>query len=702
MKKMKTSKRLHWIVTDFGGAEVVRKSDRPIWNGFRFWDSVEYPIPRWTDFRRFRRCINVTRSSTFDIFSDWLMDFASIAAAGMGSTDWQNFRRLVLVHVGKCPSKCWYCYNDAWENDPNKKCEFGEVSASEIIRYFKMQQERDAKRDGWTCNVLRLSGGEPFMQPDLVEDLAKEIASEKNIFFWVDTNLFPIIKKNGAIDSALTALERLKTRTAIHACFHGATDSKIKEATGTRFKVDQLLAAYKKLKEKNIPLYPRLNPCSCTPEEAEAFFLKLYEVDKRVEPAKLYLGPIELYYDPTRDRMCEVSKDRTRENPHLHAAPATIFWWDKMMHLAYGVGYGVVPRHLCDFLSNYSIPIPSLKQKLESERIKRPDHEFIFVSKGSARENYALKVLEALALPRGAHMTLELQDKYVEPTLLNFAEFFGHTFENKDVLIVATHHKARGIYHLTALRWAKLLKLRINPSAINLEVEISNYVNYEWNAPKNKNKGERKGEDSYDFLASYCGQRNLPINGYYCQIMGLPSKYTYLGAKTEGPNEIYEVGRKENVEESQAFLQAVERLNELNQENVNKNIYYRIARISHNRHNGSEGVKFSNGELQFTPGDSIEIEIDTFNKNLGAAGYPKEETAVLQVFSTEEERVKIVSQKMIRLSKFGRPVVRLKIASTYEQFRGEIVFQPVNIEFAAPKARIIELRLPFVVKIPEL
>lgn len=692
------NQKLHRIVVDFREAEVAKKSEKPVWNGFRVWESVQYPIPWWTDFEKFRRVVNITGSPAFDPLSDWLMDFATIAAAGIGRTDWENFRRLVLIHVGKCTSRCWYCYNDAWDKE-KAKCVFGERTAREIIEYFKLQQDRDAKRDGWECNVLRLSGGEPFLQPELVEDLAKEIANEKDIFFWVDTNLIPIARKmkEKEIDAALEALKKLKGRTAIHACFHGATDEKIKEITGTDISVEELLVAYQTLKEKNIPLYPRLNPCVCTPDEAERFFLKLYKVDK-VAPAKLYLGPVELYYTGTRDRMIEVNEDPRRVRAHLHAAPATIFWWNEMMRLAYGVGYGVVPRHLCDHLINraYANTPSELVSKLESEKEKRPNYEFVFSSKGFSRENYALKVLEALALPSGAHMTMELEGKYVEPNLFRFAEFFKDTLKGKDVLIVATHYKDRGRYHLTALRWAKLLDFRVNPAAVHLEVEVLDYPNECWNA--------KNGKDNYDFLTSYCGQKNLPIDGYYCQLMSLPKKYRFFenkqSSKSNGPKKKDEVEGEKTA--ASAFLRAVGCLNELDYEKVNKNIYYRIVSVVAGVADKLNDIKFEEGQLHFSPGELVEIEIDTFTKNLGKSGFPKEETAVLQVFTTEEDKAKVVSQNMIRLSKFGRSLVRLKMASTLEVFRGEIVFRPMDIEPVKMESRIVEVRLPFVVKTREI
>jgi len=665
---------------------------------------MKWPIPNRPDYQTIRRMVNVAGNPPFDILCDRLMDFASIAAAALGRTDWENFRRLVLVHVADCPSTCWYCFNDAWDprkakraaqagyNKPEARCTVGPITAKEIVKHFKEQQERDNKLEGKQSNVLRLSGGEPFhSQPGLVENLAREIQQYSDVFLWVDTNLVPIARrlKEKETIAALEALSLLNERVAIHACFHGVTDEKIREDTGLRtVTVEMLLEAYDLLRSYNLQVYPRLNPCTCTPLDAERFFIQLYDRD-RIAPAKLYLGPIELYYPASRDRMNEVKNDRRRKEPRLHPGTATIFWWNKMMQLAYGVGYGVIPRHLCDQLWDPD-KMPSTKElagKFKAQQRHRPDHEFIFVSKGSGRESYTLKILEALVLPLGARMTLELEGKYVEPNLREHSQIFPGVYENKDVLIVATHDEGRGVFHVSALRWAKLRRILTTPSATTLEVELRSYPGGSWNAEEMMQTNVKKGLETYDFLASYSGRGNLPIDGYFCQLMALPNVWA--------PRESETLSKEEEVAQADAFLRATECLNEATDDQLKKNVYYRVAEIELSRAGDVRQAQFINGEFRCHPGDRICLELDTFNRNLGRRGYPQESMAALQVECTEPA-IKLVSQSPIRLSKFGRPVIELSVPAEYREFTGYIVLRQ-----AVEGARIAEVRLPFVVEVEE-
>ena len=682
--------RLHRIVVDFGDTKVAKKYDRPIWDGFRIWESVKWPIPNRPEYETIRRMANVGGNPPFDILCDRLMDFASIAAAALGRRDWENFRRLLLVHIADCPSKCWYCFNDAWDV-PRAKCTVDAITAEEIVRHFKAQQARDKKIEGKQCNVLRLSGGEPFREPGLVEDLAREIRQYDDVFFWVDTNLMPIARKKNkeGMTAALEALGQLEERAAIHACFHGATDEKIIENTGlTDVSVHLLLDAYDELRNK-IRVYPRLNPCTCTPEDAEKFFLQLYERDK-MGPAKVYLGPIELYYQPARDRMKEVKNIEARQAPKLHPGTATIFWWNRMMQIAYGVGYGVVPRHLCDCLcASAKMSQQELANELERDRIRRdrPDHEFIFISKGSGRENYALKVLEALALPVGAHMTLELEGKYVEPNLREHAQIFPEVYKSKSVLIVATHDEGRGAFHISALRWARLQEILTTPSATTLQVELRSYPSRDWNTEESAQSGSKSGVEAYDFLARYAGRRNLPIDGYFCQLMALPNIWSPRGSEKPAA--------EQEAMQSEAFLQAVECLNEAKDDRLKSNAYYRVASVELRVNGKWQPAEFEDGKLRCHPRDRIRIKLDTFNRNLGRGGYPEESMAVLQVECTEPE-VKIVSQNRISLSKFGHPVIELSVPAQYRHFVGNIVLRK-----AVEGARMAEVRLPFATQVEE-
>jgi len=141
----------------------------------------------------------------------------------------------------------------------------------------------------------------------------------------------------------------------------------------------------------------------------------------------------------------------------------------------------------------------------------------------------------------------------------------------------------------------------------------------------------------------------------------------------------------------------VKALNQVQEQKLHKNVYYRISNIARTR-GQPQKVEIENGSLLLGPADEIAIELETLNLNLGNFGYPSEEDAALNVFTSEpEEKIQILSQKQIRLSKFGQTTIRLRLRPVYEELRGEIIFQP-----ASNSARIIELRLPFISKPEDL
>lgn len=674
------NEKKHYIVTDFGDTYVGKKYERPVWSGFRIWESVKWPILLRTDFLKLKRTINTVGNPPLDILSDWIMDFSTISAGQLGRTDWENFRNLVLIHVPKCQSKCWYCFNDAWEDNEECKCE--EISVEEVVKKFMQQHERNKEIRGMQNNVLRLSGGEPFTQPPLIKDLALEIARIKDntIFFWLDTNLIEINnpKKEKEINEALEALSKLKNKLAIHACFHGISDESIKMTTGLSLKADDLILNYKRLNDLNLNVYPRFNPCACSPEEAEEFFIKLYEIDETA-PLKLYLGIVELFYPVAKNRLEEVKalvEQGRRIKPIYHSPQAVIYWWDKIMQLAYGVGYGIIPRHVCNLLFKKRNPFLNLSSKKLKERIAeredKPNEEILFLSKGSFTDIYAMKILEALARPNDSRIVIEYHKKYVEPNLYNFFDIFPEQYRDKDVLIVATHPKKRDIFHMAFLRWGKLKNIENTPVSTNVEVELGCY-------PYFKNQDEKlDGVENFEMIARYLGSRNLPVNGYFIQLMGFPKNRFPMITETT------------KVHQDEAFFQVVECLNEAGFKELNKNVYYRISSIK--RSVDKSDISMTNGRLNFRPGDEIEIKLISCNPNLGNSGFPKEDEAVLSVSTTAKENVTIISQETIRMSKFGQHFIRLRLKEDDIEFKGELI---IKSKGETSELRIFELTLPF-------
>ncbi len=662
------------IVTDFEPTLVANEKlgERPDWDGFRIWESVKYPIPIISDHTKYRRVINTLGNPAIDIMSDWLMDFSTIAAGQLRRTDWYNFRNLVLVQVPRCNSGCWYCFNDAWK--PKCICA-PPKTAKEIIDHFIQQHDRDQKYAGLQKNVLRLSGGEPFLEPLLVRDLAFELKKKINkygeLFFWIDTNLVFDRRKELHIDLALEALCTLGDHVAVHACFHGHDDSSFRAITGIKtYGFADLVDNFKKIEATGIRVYPRFNPCAFTPSQVEELFIKFYDIDETL-PLRIYLGILEFGYQATAERMLKIKEaalKNKRKMPFYHSPQASIYSWDKMMQLAYGIGYGVLPRHLCSFNNkkkNPFIDISSsvLKEKNDKEKAKL-SKEVLFISKGSYREIYALKLVESLSRPFGDHVTVEYNRTYVEPNLFNFLNVFPDQYKGKDVLITATHPFHRDNLHMVFLRWGKLVHIANTSVSTTLEIELGYYP---FSSSKTANK-----ENYYELMARYLGRRNLPLDGYFVQLAGLPGfQYPVID----------DIAR---THQDEAFFQIIECLTNSHYSQLNRNIYYRISDIS--KSNGNK-VNLRDGRLIVNPGDEIIIKLASCNPYLGTPGFPEEDIAILRVSTTNKENLMILSGERIRLSKYSQHVIKIRLPEEDIEFKGEII---IGADKEVKEARLFE------------
>lgn len=148
-------------------------------------------------------------SMSFDPYVDTLFDYPLVVDAALGRA-FNSVKELVwhlTIQVPYCGMDCWHCYND-------KRVCFGGVdrlleiqgdespsqwSAQEILESFA-ECRRQGRSIGRAYNVLRVSGGEPFLVPELLAELLQLIHdngqksdAEKNqdypVAIWTETNL---------------------------------------------------------------------------------------------------------------------------------------------------------------------------------------------------------------------------------------------------------------------------------------------------------------------------------------------------------------------------------------------------------------------------------------------------------------------------------------------------------------------------------
>jgi organic radical activating enzyme len=682
--------RKHRIVVDFGEAEVRRKSKENVPSFFREWTSVDAELsfgpPEW---KKLPRRPSAPGYPPFDIFCHWLMDFATISANQLGRNDWHNFRRMLLLHVPDCPLFCWYCFNDAWGECAH--ITVGEMEAVDIVQAFRAYRCQFQHRDKEQVNILRISGGEPFTQPSLIADVAREFEThlrDDGSFLWVDTNLAPFPKDSSSeIDEAIEALARLGERAAIHACLHGAAEESFLRNTHTAISSDHIRTALKQLLEKNLRVYPRINPVGLGPSDVEAVFDLLTSLPGNL-PLKTYLGPIELLYDHAIDRMRvfqgqapllvksarTLPRGREPKQPKLIPPNLGIFLWNKLLEQHYGVGYAKIPRHIDAQLNRLRAcqAKPSIPQSAEWK-------ELVLLTKGWEKEVYALKMLELISVPMGAIVDVEYENTWIEPTFLAHAFACQEFYKRSGTTVLLTAALPGRTPRIIPLRWGQIRGViptdcRSENHSMNLRVEMNDYAN-DFSARCLSNHDTTV----FDYLAKYVGVSRLPFAGdtsYFCHYVGIElvaEPRSYLATLKDA-----------------AFKTVILDIAQTNYEKAMRDVYFRIKSIR--GIDKPRPATLREGRLLVNEGESIDVVVESCNPNLGNRGYPDVSDAAITILSTEPNLVKIAPDR-IQLSKYGEPSIRISFDRSGE-FQGELLFQP-----ASSGARIASLRLPFDVMI---
>ena len=119
---------------------------------------------------------------------------------------WNDYNAPFAIQVGLCNLDCRWCYVD----ERLKKCEIGEYfTAKEIIDLWKSVENK---------GVLRISGGEPFLAPEFLIEIGKELKllDNKARYLWIDTNLL-----GKDYEKVITKLSEYKIPFGICGCFKG-------------------------------------------------------------------------------------------------------------------------------------------------------------------------------------------------------------------------------------------------------------------------------------------------------------------------------------------------------------------------------------------------------------------------------------------------------------------------------------------------
>jgi len=291
-----------------------------------------------------QRKLNAQFGHRLNIFLDSLFDYPTIIQFKLGAYgSWEQYNRLISVHIGGCNFRCWHCYCDD-SLLTGKNLLF--MTPKELINRFIEQRRKDLAL-GMPSNVLRITGGEPFLAPDLILSCLEEIHErrlDERVFVWSETNLSPFIKQHNSekclaekwVD--LDKIARFKN-FALHPCIHGITPENLFENTRVDGRwLDDLINGLKVLIQHKIDIYPTISSNMCTPNGIENFFQKLRSINRYL-PLRFALIEFHLDYPGVMARSDAQKHDRVY-NKYL-----VLSKWNALLQEEYGLSYAEKPRH---------------------------------------------------------------------------------------------------------------------------------------------------------------------------------------------------------------------------------------------------------------------------------------------------------------------------------------------------------------------
>jgi uncharacterized Fe-S cluster-containing radical SAM superfamily protein len=361
-RKIENNERQYLIISDFGESSVTGESGfiNPL---FRIFTPVKPENGRK---------LNPIYGDDFNLYKDTLMDYPTIVQYKLGKvgvTSWKDYNRLISVHIALCPINCWHCYleeclkadcsicsvsdycDKSRQNPSNGlKIKSGWYSAIQILDEF-IEQRKSDKSEKNNTNILRISGGEPFLVPYLFLEILKELKNRKldnEIFVWGETNLLPLAikgRENFFIPDDI--LDELSTYSnfCVHPCFHGINANNFSENTGEKIEnFEFLFIAFKRLIDAGIDVYPTIGSNVSDPDSIKYFFEEISKIDPLL-PLRFYLIEFDLNYEPIKWRRKYV-EGYEKIHSWVYDRFQVIDKWNELLYENTGYHYGDIPRHL--------------------------------------------------------------------------------------------------------------------------------------------------------------------------------------------------------------------------------------------------------------------------------------------------------------------------------------------------------------------
>lgn len=298
------------------------------------------------------KALNTTK---FDIYLDTIFDYPQIIQKkleGKVDSNWKKYNYILTMQVSPCSFMCWFCYVDR----ALREGKIGTwISSEELLKSFLKERDKfHEKGEIQKGNVLRISGGEPFIAPELHYEclnMLEEMGLDKKIFVWTETNISPFFQDqtNGHmyVENWIDLQELNNFNNyVIHPCLHGVNESNLSENSQIEGKyVHKLFDGIERMIELHFDIYPTFGSNLTPPNSVEELFDKLHEINGNL-PIRIALIDFKFYYSQVLSRMKNDVGSFMKEK--IYTKEFVINKWDELMKRKYGKGYGEFLRYEVD------------------------------------------------------------------------------------------------------------------------------------------------------------------------------------------------------------------------------------------------------------------------------------------------------------------------------------------------------------------
>lgn len=235
---------------------------------------------------------------------------AGIAAAKLGISP-EKCNAVFLGQINGCNLNCWYCYVDRAANSANQK--HGKFfSAEEYLNQFLIERKKfqNSKNPSLKLNILRISGGEVFIVPEIIFWMVETIGKynlRNDLYVWVDCNLATGNFYWKYLSEEQRARIRYFKNIGFCVCYKGFDGETFYENTGAAPEFfDEQIKLHRRLINEGLDVYSYLYPVTSSDhnlrERLSAFMDKLRRTVSELAPLRMATPPIKVF-SPTEKRL---------------------------------------------------------------------------------------------------------------------------------------------------------------------------------------------------------------------------------------------------------------------------------------------------------------------------------------------------------------------------------------------------------------